>query len=69
VLLKNNRPLFAVDSKAGADDVSKHINYFSRRTEIPIFYQVPLGARDYEVSDCRTRVMPFTTFTAEILKV
>jgi predicted AAA+ superfamily ATPase len=68
VVLKNNRPLFAVESKTGAGDVSKHINYFSGRTEIPIFYQVHLGAKDYEASECKTRVMPFTTFAAEILQ-
>ncbi|MFH1981445.1 MAG: ATP-binding protein [Pseudomonadota bacterium] len=69
VVLKNSRPLFAVECKTGAGNVSKHINYFAERTEIPVFYQVHQGTRDYEVSDCRTRVMPFTTLAAEILKV
>ena len=69
VVLKNSRPLFAVECKTGAGNVSKHIKYFAKRTEIPVFYQVHQGTRDYEVSDCRTRVMPFTTLAAEILKV
>jgi len=69
VVLKNTRPLFAVESKTGDDDVSKHIPYFAARTEIPVFFQVHQGIRDYEVRNSRTRVLPFTTFAAEVLKI
>ena len=69
VVLKNSRPLFAVESKTGDDDVSKHIPYFAARTEIPVFFQVHQGIRDYEVRNSRTRVLPFTTFAAEVLKI
>ena len=69
VVLKNRRPLFAVESKTGDRDVSKHIFYFASRTEIPVFFQVHQGVRDYEVRDSRTRVLPFTTFAAEVLKI
>lgn len=69
VVLKNRQPVFAVESKTGEGDVSKHIRYFASRTEIPNFFQVHQGARDYEVQECRTRVMPFTKFAAEILGV
>jgi len=69
VVLQNRRPLFAVESKTGDRDVSKHISYFASRTEIPAFFQVHQGARDYEVYDSRTRVLPFTRFAAEILKI
>ena len=69
VVLKNRKPLFAVESKTGEKDVSRHIHYFAARTEIPFFFQVHQGVRDYEMSDVRTRVLPFTTFAAEILKI
>ena len=69
VVLKNRRPLFAVESKTGDRDVSKHIFYFASRTEIPAFFQVHQGVKDYEVRDSRTRVLPFTTFAAEVLKI
>ncbi len=39
VVLKNHRPIFAVESKTGDDDVSKHIIYFAARTEIPVFFR------------------------------
>ena len=69
VVLKNNQPSFAVECKTGDSDVSKHISYFAERTEIPIFYQVHQGVRDYEVRNSRTRVLPFTTFATEVLKI
>ncbi len=69
VVLRNRRPLFAVESKTGDNDVSKHISYFAERTDIPMFYQVHRGIRDYELRDSRTRVLPFTTFATEILKI
>ena len=69
VVLKNSRPLFAVESKTGDNDVSRHIPYFAARTEIPAFFQVHQGIRDYEVRNSRTRVLPFTTFAAEVLKI
>jgi len=67
--LKNRQPIFAVESKTGETDVSRHISYFASRTEIPFFFQVHQGVKDYEVSATRTRVLPFTTFAAEILKI
>ena len=69
VVLKDNHPLFAVECKSGEADVSKHIPYFASRTEIPQFYQVHKGFKDYELNDIKTRVLPFTTFAAEILKI
>lgn len=69
VVLQNRRPLFAVECKSGDRSVSKHIGYFAARTEIPIFYQVHNGTRDYEMAERRTRVMPFTSFAAEVLGI
>lgn len=69
VVLENNQPVFAVECKSGQADVSKPIRYFAERTEIPKFYQVHLGVKDYELAHCRTRVLPFITFAGEILKI
>lgn len=69
VVLREGRPIFAVECKTGARGVSKYIAYYSRRTEIPCFYQVHLDHDDYELADLRARVMPFTRFAAEVLQV
>ncbi len=68
IVLKNNKPAFAVECKTGEKNVSKHISYFAPRTEIPAFYQVHLGQKDYEIADIRTRVLPFHIFS-KILKI
>ncbi len=69
VVLRDGKPIFAVECKAGAQGIGRHIAYFSKRTEIPHFYQVHMGNDDYEISDLRTRVLPFTRFAAEVLQV
>ncbi len=62
VVLKNNKPLFAVECKTGEKTISKHIHYFSSRTEIPYFYQVHTGKKDFEIPQLRARALPMTTF-------
>ena len=64
VVLREGAPLFAVECKSGEKGPNPAIAYFRERTEIPDFYQVHSGRRDY-VSN-RTRVMPFTTFCREL---
>ncbi len=64
VVLKDRRPLFAVECKSGERSPSRAIAYFRQRTEIPHLYQVHMGSRDF-ISN-RTRVMPFTTFCQEM---
>ena len=68
VVLKNRKPLFAVECKLGESSLSKHISYFSKRSDIPLFYQVHLGEKDYHVSDSRARIIPFSRFS-EILEI
>ncbi len=68
VVLKDGRPIFAVECKSGEKSVGKHLAYFAGRTEIPCFYQVHTGDADYELGDLRTRVIPFTRFAAEVLQ-
>ena len=69
VILCDGIPAFAVECKTGERNISKHLAYFSKRTDIPIFYQVHMGSDDYEIRDFRARVMPFTRFAAEVLRV
>jgi len=68
VVTKNGQPLFAVECKTGEASLSKNITYFSRRSNIPTFFQVHLGKKDYEVPESKARVLPFSTFS-EILKI
>ncbi len=61
VVLKNGRPEFAVECKSGARELGKNIAYFSRRTPIPLFYQVHLESdgTDSEWLDGKARILPF----------
>jgi predicted AAA+ superfamily ATPase len=65
VVLKNKKPLFAVECKSGEKCLSKHIHYFKERTKIPAFYQVHQQTKDYG-DPITGRVLPFTTFCSEI---
>ena len=69
VVLRDGKPVFAVECKSGEKGISKHLVYFSKRTNIPIFYQVHMGREDYEIRDIRARVMPFIRFASEVLRV
>lgn len=64
VVLKNKKALFAVECKTGESSVSKSINYFKDRLDIPEYYQVHLGTKDYG-SAKNGRVLPFKTFCKE----
>lgn len=65
VVLKDKRPIFAVECKSGDKQLSKHISYFKQRTQIPEFYQVHLGKSDFGVSSFG-RVLPFEKFCKEL---
>jgi predicted AAA+ superfamily ATPase len=43
VVIKDRKPLFAVECKTGERSLSPHIPYFAARTTIPRFYQVHRG--------------------------
>lgn len=60
VVIKNKKPLFAVECKTGEKNFSPHLSYFRERSPIPQFYQVHLGTKDYQNGNCR--VLPFETF-------
>lgn len=62
VVIKNGKPLFAVECKAGEKGISPHIQYMVQRTSIPQYFQVHLGEKDVEVAKHKIRILPFTAF-------
>lgn len=65
VVMKNKKPLYAVECKSGDRQLSSHIRYFKERTPIPAFYQVHQREKDYG-SPHSGRVLPFTKFCKEL---
>lgn len=66
VVLRDGHAEFAVECKSGERNVSPMCRYFRERTEIPRFYQVHLGERDYGNAETNTRVMPFAAFCRDL---
>ena len=64
IVLKEGLPLFAVECKTGEKNINNSIFYFKERTQIPKFYQVHEGDRDYEKKGIR--VIPVQTFCKEL---
>lgn len=67
VVLKNKKPIFAIECKTGEKKVSPHMKYFKDRTPIPQFFQVHLGTKDISVAD-GIRILPFATL-AKVLNL
>ncbi len=65
VIIKDNSPLFAVECKSGEKNINSSLFYFMKRTQIPKFYQVHTGNKDYEKEGIR--VLPAHTFCKELL--
>lgn len=64
VVMKDKKPLFAVECKTGETNLAPTIEYFSARTSIPVFYQVHLGTKDFQKGNIR--VIPFRSFCREL---
>jgi uncharacterized protein len=64
VVLKENKPLFAVECKSGEKNINPSLFYFMERTSIPKFYQVHAGKKDYEKGG--VRVLPVQRFITEL---
>jgi hypothetical protein len=64
VVVKNRKPIFAVECKTGEAAVSPSIRYFAERTAIPAFYQVHLGER--HVQSGKATVVPFTRWCRDL---
>lgn len=69
VLVENGQPLFAVECKTGNQELSRHIKYFSARTNIPIFYQLHLREKNTIIHSHRSHIMPFSDFCFDVLKI
>jgi predicted AAA+ superfamily ATPase len=61
VVLKNQKPIFAVECKTAETKISPHLDYFAARTTIPKFYQVHRGTKRRSISD-RIQLIPFDDF-------
>lgn len=64
VVLKNKKAIYAVECKTGDSSLSKSIHYFKERLDIPEYYQVHLGTKDFG-NPKNGRVLPLKTFCAE----
>jgi hypothetical protein len=63
VVIRENKPVFAVECKTADRDVSPALHYFKDRTPIPDFFQVHTGNKDYEKNGIR--VIPVQAFCKE----
>jgi uncharacterized protein len=64
VVLRDRRPLFAVECKSGEKAVGAALRYFAERTPIRQFYQVHRGERHYSTGPIT--VLPFTRLCEEL---
>ena len=63
VVLKNKKPLFAVECKTGEGSVASNLKYFSARLPIPRYYQVHFGVKHAEIAEYKTEIIPFIEFS------
>lgn len=66
VVLRDGHAEFAVECKSGEHNASPACQYFRQRTDIPRFYQVHLGERNFGNAEANTRVLPFAAFCQEL---
>ena len=64
VVLKNQKPIFAVECKSGEKAIGSALRYFAARTPIPRFYQTHLGERHYSTG--KVTVVPFIKLCQEL---
>lgn len=64
VVLKDEKPLFGIECKTGEKNINPALFYFMERTQIPKFYQVHSGERDYEKNG--VRVLPVQKLIQEL---
>jgi predicted AAA+ superfamily ATPase len=65
VVLKEKKPIFAVECKQGEKSVSPHLFYFKNRTQIPHFYQVHMGRAHQQIDD-KISLLPFEAFCKDV---
>ena len=64
VVLKEKKPLFAVECKSGDKAIGSSIKYFAKRTKIPLFYQVHTGQKEFDSQNVKVR--HFINFCREL---
>jgi len=64
VVMKEKKPLFAIECKSGEKAIGRAVRYFSERLPIPIFYQIHLGEREFDSG--KVRVRNFINFCKEL---
>ena len=64
VVLRERRPLFAVECKTGDRPIGAAVRYFAERTPIPRFFQVHRGASHFQSG--KVTVLPFTQFCMQL---
>jgi len=64
VVLKNSKPVFAVECKSGDKAIGPALRYFAERTPIPRFCQTHLGERHYSTG--KVTVVPFIRLCEEL---
>ncbi len=69
VVLKDNKPEFAVECKLGERSLTKYAEYFKMRTPIPLIYQVHTGEQDQGDERKLGRVLPIEKFVKQVLQV
>ena len=69
IVIKNKKPLFAVECKLSETALSPHIEYFQKRLHIPKCFQVHTMEKDFGDEKNKGRSLPFTVFCKEVLKV
>ena len=65
VVLKNSKPVFAVECKSGDKAIGPALRYFAERTPIPRFYQTHLGER--HCSTGKVTVVPYIRLCEELV--
>lgn len=65
VVIKNKKPLFAVECKCAEKQLSPALRYFAERTSVPEFYQVHLDDADFGNPKTIGRCLPFQTLVDE----
>lgn len=63
VVIKNKKPIFAVECKTGDRKLSPHLRYFRERLPIPVYYQVHLGEKEW--NDDKIKVRRWESFWKE----
>lgn len=64
VVLRDRKPLFAVECKSGEKAIGSSLRYFAERTPIPHFYQTHLGDKHFTTG--KVTVLPFIKLCTEL---